>query len=270
MPVTDTFIEKDAQINEEIDRLRHASTQSLLTRKDVIIVASVSCIYGLGSPVDYERENIKLSVGDDMSKVTLMQRLVGIQYERTNADLNSGSFRALGNRVDIMPISETVMLQVEISAGKISHLQVVDPISMKLLKVVDFYYIFPAKHFISDIPTRERAAKTIEAELKEQLAYFDKEGKLLEAERIKRRTRYDVAMIREVGFCSGIENYSRHLSGKPPGAPPDTLLEYFPHDKYGVPQFLTVIDESHVTLPQLHGMYAGDQSRKNTLVEYGF
>jgi excinuclease ABC subunit B len=270
MPVTDTFIEKDAQINEEIDRLRHASTQSLLTRKDVIIVASVSCIYGLGSPVDYERENIKLSVGDSLSKVTLMQRLVGIQYERTNADLNSGSFRALGNRVDIMPISETVMLQVEISAGKISHLQIVDPISMKLLKVVDFYYIFPAKHFISDVPTRERAAKTIEAELKEQLAYFDKEGKLLEAERIKRRTRYDVAMIREVGFCSGIENYSRHLSGKPPGAPPDTLLEYFPHDKYGVPQFLTVIDESHVTLPQLHGMYAGDQSRKNTLVEYGF
>lgn len=270
MPITDTFIEKDAQINEEIDRLRHASTQSLLTRKDVIIVASVSCIYGLGSPADYERENIKLTVGDSLSKVTLMQRLVGIQYERTNADLTSGSFRAVGNRVDIMPISETVMLQVEIAGGKISHLQVVDPVSMKVLKEVDHYYIFPAKHFISDIPTRERAAKTIEAELKEQLAYFEKEGKILEAERLKRRTRYDVAMIREVGFCSGIENYSRHLSGKAPGEPPDTLLAYFPHDKYGVPEFLTVIDESHVTLPQLHGMYAGDQSRKNTLVEYGF
>ncbi|MDB5260162.1 MAG: UvrB, excinuclease subunit excinuclease subunit [Candidatus Nomurabacteria bacterium] len=270
MPVTDTFIEKDAQINEEIDRLRHASTQSLLTRKDVIIVASVSCIYGLGSPADYQRENIKLSIGDDFSKVSLMQRLVGIQYNRTNADLTSGTFRAIGNRLDIMPISETIMLQVEISGGKVSHLQLVDPVSMRLIKVVDYYYIFPAKHFISDIPTRERAVKTIEAELKERLIELDKDGKILEAERLKRRTRYDVAMIKEVGFCQGIENYSRHLSGKKPGDPPDTLLEYFPHNKQGIPEFLTVIDESHVTLPQLHGMYAGDQSRKNTLVEYGF
>lgn len=270
MPVTDTYIEKDAQINEEIDRLRHASTQALLTRKDVIIVASVSCIYGLGSPKDYERENIKLSVGEAATKIGLMQRFVGIQYERTNADLTPGTFRALGNRIDIMPISETVMLQIELSGGKISHLQIVDPVSMKLLKVVDFYFIFPAKHFISDIPTRERAVQTIEAELKERLAEFEKEGKVLEPERLKRRTRYDVAMIREVGFCQGIENYSRHLSGKLPGVAPDTLLEYFPHDKNGKPEFLTVIDESHVTLPQLHGMYAGDQSRKNTLVEYGF
>ncbi len=270
MPVTDTYIEKDAQINEEIDRLRHASTQALLTRKDTIIVASVSCIYGLGSPKDYERENIKLSVGESASKVSLMQRFVGVQYERTNADLSPGTFRALGNRIDIMPISETVMLQIEISAGKISHMQIVDPVSMKLLKVVEDYFIFPAKHFISDVPTRERAVKTIEAELKSRLKEFDKEGKILEAERIKRRTRYDVAMIKEVGFCQGIENYSRHLSRKEPGVAPDTLLEYFPHDKNGVPEFLTIIDESHVTLPQLHGMYAGDQSRKNTLVEYGF
>lgn len=270
MPVTDTYIEKDAQINEEIDRLRHASTQALLTRKDVIIVASVSCIYGLGSPKDYERENIKLSVGDSASKVELMRRFVGVQYERTNADLSPGTFRALGNRIDIMPISETIMLQLEITGGKISHMQIVDPVSMKLLKVVDNYFIFPAKHFISDVPTRERAVKTIEAELKLRLAEFDKEGKILEAERIKRRTRYDVAMIKEVGFCQGIENYSRHLSGKEVGVAPDTLLEYFPHNKNGEAEFLTIIDESHVTLPQLHGMYAGDQSRKNTLVEYGF
>ena len=270
MPVTDTYIEKDAQINEEIDRLRHASTQALLTRRDTIIVASVSCIYGLGSPKDYERENIKLSVGDSASKITLMERFVGIQYERTNADLSPGTFRALGNRIDIMPISETVMLQIEIAGGKITHLQVVDPVSMRLLKVVEDYFIFPAKHFISDIPTRERAVQTIEAELKERLAEFDKEGKILEAERLKRRTRYDVAMIREVGFCQGIENYSRHLSGKAPGVAPDTLLEYFPRKEDGTPDFLTVIDESHVTLPQLHGMYAGDQSRKSTLVEYGF
>jgi excinuclease ABC subunit B len=270
MPVTDTYIEKDAQINEEIDRLRHASTQALLTRKDTIIVASVSCIYGLGSPKDYERENLKLSVGDIASKIDLMQKFVAIYYERTNADLSPGTFRALGNRIDIMPISETVMLQIEIASGKIIHLQIVDPVSMKVLKVVNDYFIFPAKHFISDVPTRERAVMTIEQELKDRLAEFDKEGKILEAERLKRRTRYDVAMIREVGFCQGIENYSRHLSGKSPGIAPDTLLEYFPHDKDGNPEFLTVIDESHVTLPQLHGMYAGDQSRKQTLVEYGF
>ncbi len=270
MPVTDTYIEKDAQINEEIDRLRHASTQALLTRKDTIIVASVSCIYGLGSPKDYERENIKISVGDSASKINLMQRFVAIYYERTNADLNPGTFRAIGNRIDVMPISETVMLQIEISGGKVSHLQIVDPVSMKLMKVVDNYFIFPAKHFISDVPTRERAVQTIEAELKDRLEEFDKGGKILEAERLKRRTRYDVAMIKEVGFCQGVENYSRHLSGKAPGVAPDTLLEYFPHDENGIPEFLTIIDESHVTLPQLHGMYAGDQSRKNTLVEYGF
>lgn len=270
MPVTDTYIEKDAQINEEIDRLRHASTQAVLTRKDTIIVASVSCIYGLGSPKEYERENVRLSVGDPATKVDLMQRLVSIYYERTNADLSPGTFRAVGNRVDLMPISETVMIQVEFSAGKISHLTVIDPVSMKVLSMPADYFIFPAKHFISDVPTRERAIKTIQEELKEQLDHFEKEGKILEAERLRRRTNYDLAMIREVGFCQGIENYSRHLSGKKPGEAPDTLLEYFPHDKDGNPEFLTIIDESHVTLPQLHGMYAGDQSRKQTLVEYGF
>jgi excinuclease ABC subunit B len=267
---TNTYIEKETQINEEIDRLRHASTQALLTRRDVIIVASVSCIYGLGSPADYERENIKLRVGDPVTKVELMQRFVNIQYERTNADLSPGTFRAIGNRIDIMPISETVMLQIEIAGNKISSLIVTDPVSMRILKEVDTYFIFPAKHFISDIPTRERAVKTIEAELKERLAELEKDGKILEIERLKRRTRYDVAMIREMGFCQGIENYSRHLSGKAPGVAPDTLIEYFPRLPDGTQDFLTVIDESHVTLPQLHGMYAGDQSRKQTLVEYGF
>ncbi len=270
MPVTDTYIEKDAQINEEIDRLRHASTQALLTRKDTIIVASVSCIYGLGSPKDYERENIKFSLGDEYSKADIMQKLVGIYYERTNADLSPGTFRAIGNRIDVMPISETIMLQIEIESGKISHLIITDPISMKIIKEVDNYFVFPAKHFISDEDTRNRAIKTIEEELKERVKELEKDGKILEVERIKRRTKYDIAMIREVGFCQGIENYSRHLSGKSPGVAPDTLLEYFPHNKNGDPEFLTIIDESHVTLPQLHGMYAGDQSRKQTLVEYGF
>jgi excinuclease ABC subunit B len=270
MPATDTFIEKDAMINEEIDRLRHASTQALLTRKDVIIVASVSCIYGLGSPKEYERENIHLKIGEKYTKVDIMKRLVAIHYERTNADLSPGQFRAVGNRVDVMPVSETVMLSIDFSAGVISALAVIDPVSMKLLENVQDYFIFPAKHFISDEPTRNRAVKTIEAELKMQLKKFEDEGKLLEYERIKRRTTYDLAMIREIGFCSGIENYSRHLSGKTVGEPPDTLIAYFPHKKDGTPDFLTVIDESHVTLPQLHGMYAGDQSRKNTLVEFGF
>lgn len=270
MPATDTFIEKDAMINEEIDRLRHASTQALLTRKDVIIVASVSCIYGLGSPKEYERENIHLKIGEKYTKVDIMKRLVAIHYERTNADLSPGQFRAVGNRVDVMPVSETVMLSIDFSAGAISSLAVIDPVSMKLLENVQDYFIFPAKHFISDEPTRDRAVKTIQAELKLQLKKFEEEGKLLEYERIKRRTTYDLAMIKEIGFCSGIENYSRHLSGKGAGESPDTLIAYFPHKKDGTPDFLTVIDESHVTLPQLHGMYAGDQSRKNTLVEFGF
>ncbi len=270
MPVTDTYIEKDAQINEEIDRLRHASTQALLTRKDVIICASVSCIYGLGSPANYEKENLKLSVGNSMNKAELMTKLVAIHYERTNADLSPGQFRAIGNRIDVMPISETVMLQIEFIDNKISYMVVVDPVSMKIIKETDFYYIFPAKHFISDELMREKAVKKIEDELKTQLAKFDKEGKLLESERLKRRTTYDLAMIREVGYCQGIENYSRHMAGKEEGEPPETLLSYFPHDKNGKPEFLLVIDESHMTLSQLHGMYGGDQSRKGTLVEFGF
>ena len=274
MPVTDTYIEKDASINEEIDRLRHASTQALLTRSDVIICASVSCIYGLGSPEQYEKENIRLAVGDVTNKVELMQKLINIHYERTNADLTPGTFRSVGNRLDLMPISETVMIQVEFAGGAISKLTVTDPVSMREMLVADEYFIFPAKHFISDELTRERAVKDIEKELADRLVELDVDKKIIESERLKRRTRYDLAMIKEVGFCQGIENYSRHLSGKNAGDPPETLMSYFPHsiNKKGekVPEFLLVVDESHVTVPQIRAMYNGDQARKQTLVDFGF
>ncbi|OGI95490.1 excinuclease ABC subunit B [Candidatus Nomurabacteria bacterium RIFCSPLOWO2_01_FULL_42_17] len=280
MPASDTYIEKDASINKEIDMLRHASTQALLTRPDVIIVASVSCIYGLGSPEEYEKVNLKLEVGERMDRMTLMKSLIAIHFERTNADLTPGSFRSLGSRVEFMPVSESIMYQIEFSDGKIAKIIKVDPISSKIIKEVKpakgraGIFIFPAKHFITEDVKKKRALVNIKKELEAQLKKFNKEGKLLEAERIKRRTNYDLAMIREVGYCNGIENYSRHLSGKSEGEPPETLLSYFPSARRsrseGGPGFLTIIDESHVTLPQLQGMYAGDASRKNTLVEYGF
>jgi excinuclease ABC subunit B len=276
MPVSDTYIEKDAQINKEIDRLRHATTQALLTRRDVIIVASVSCIYGLGSPEEYEKVNLKLNVGMKMDKMTLMKRLIEIHFERTNADLNPGQFRSIGSRVEIMPISETLMYQVELEGKNISRISKIDPVSSQIIKQESDIFIFPAKHFITEETKKKKAIKEIKKELDIQLKKFEKEGKPLEAERIKRRTNYDLAMIKEVGYCNGIENYSRHLSGKKEGEPPETLLSYFPHKKIEsnlqsfLPDFLTIIDESHVTLPQLQGMYAGDASRKNTLVEYGF
>jgi excinuclease ABC subunit B len=270
MPTTDTFIEKDAQINEEIDRLRHASTQSLLTRNDVIIVASVSCIYGLGSPKEYESTNMRISVGDKIPRLEIMQRLIAIQFERTNADLKPGSFRSIGSKVDIMPVSETFMYQVQLSGDTVETILKIDPVSAKIMGEEKNIFIFPAKHFITNDEKKDTALKLIKAELAAQLKHFEKEGKLLEAERIKRRTNYDIAMIREMGYCSGIENYSRHLSGKKAGEPPETLLSYFPHAKDGTPEFITFIDESHVTLPQLHGMFAGDASRKGTLVDFGF
>lgn len=270
MPITDTYIEKDAQINEEIDRLRHASTQSLLTRSDVIICASVSCIYGLGSPKQYEKENKILQVGAKVEKLSLIKDFVSIHYERTNADLSPGTFRAIGSRIDIMSVGETEMLQIYIEGGIIKEMIVTDPVSMSEIKNVKEYFIFPAKHFISDKKMLTGAIKNIKKELEKQVKVFEKEGKVIETERIKRRTTYDIAMIKEVGYCSGIENYSRHLSGKNEGEPPETLLSYFPHNKNGDSEFLTIIDESHVTLPQLRAMYAGDQARKQTLVEYGF
>jgi excinuclease ABC subunit B len=277
MPASDTYIEKDASINKEIDMLRHASTQALLTRPDVIIVASVSCIYGLGSPEEYEKVNLKLEIGMKLDRMTLMKRLIGIHFERTNADLAPGTFRSIGSRVEFMPVSESMMYQIEFSGSKIGKITKIDPISSKIIKQParnatqsvaggeDSIFIFPAKHFITEDVKKKRALIEIKKELNLQLKKFEKEKKLLEAERIKRRTNYDLAMIKEVGYCNGIENYSRHLSGKKEGEPPETLLSYFP--KTG---FLTIIDESHVTLPQLNGMYAGDASRKNTLVEYGF
>ena len=285
MPASDTYIEKDAQINKEIDRLRHATTQALLTRRDVIIVASVSCIYGLGSPDEYEKVNLKLEVGMKMDRFNLIKSLIKIHFERTNADLQPGSFRSIGSRVEFMPVSETFMYQVEISAGTISKIMKVDPVSSSILKEERNLFIFPTKHFITEESRLKVALGAIRQELREQLKKFAKEGKFLEAERLKRRTRYDLAMMKEVGYCNGIENYSRHLSGKPEGKPPDTLLSYFPKmspmsdlgdfplsPTWGTesPDFLTIIDESHVTLPQLRGMYAGDASRKSTLVEYGF
>jgi excinuclease ABC subunit B len=270
MPVTDTYIEKEAQINEEIERLRHASTQALLTRSDVIVVASVSCIYGLGSPIEYEKVNLKIAKRDKISRTDFIRKLVNIHFERTNADLTPGTFRALGNAIEIMPVSEKVVYRIEISGSEIDTIQKIDSVSRTILKDIDVFYLFPAKHFITAPSELERAMKEIKRELDIQLKKFDKEGKLLEAERLKRRTSYDLAMIREIGYCSGIENYSRHFAGKREGEAPDTLLSYFPHKSDGTPDFLTIIDESHVSIPQIGAMYNGDQARKQTLVEHGF
>ncbi len=270
MPHTDTYIEKESQINEEIERLRHASTQALLTRKDVIIVASVSCIYGLGSPEQYEKVNLKIVGGEKLSRNELVRKLVQIHFERTTADLKPGLFRALGNSVEMMPVNEKVLYRFDFDGDTISRIAQIDAITRELIKEQPNVFIFPAKHFITEEAQQKRAIETIKKELDEQLKKFQKEKKVLEADRIKRRTSYDLAMIREVGYCSGIENYSRHFSGKPEGEAPDTLLSYFPHKEDGSADFLTIIDESHVTVPQIGGMYAGDASRKNTLVEYGF
>jgi excinuclease ABC subunit B len=270
LPTTDTYIEKDAQINEEIDRLRHASTQALLSRRDVIIVASVSCIYGLGSPDEYLKVNLKLAVGDMLSRNDLIRRLVNIHFDRTNADLLPGTFRGIGNTIEIMPTGELVVYQLTFSGSTIELIQKIDPISRSIISEEQTVFLFPAKHFITSEEDRKRAVKDIGDELKVRLKEFDKAGKLLEAERLKRRTKYDLTMIEEVGYCNGIENYSRHFSGKQAGEPPETLLSYFPHKADGTPDFLTIIDESHVTVPQIRGMFAGDQARKNNLIEYGF
>lgn len=267
---SDTYIEKDAQINDEINRLRHASTQSLLSRDDVIIVASVSCIYGLGSPQEYLKKNLLLSTEDRMSKSDLMRRLVEIHFERTNADLVPGSFRSVGNTVELMPTNEKSIYRVEFALGSVDQLMVVDAVSGTLLEEVQQLLVFPAKHFLTDGEKKDQALQKIKAELDERLAYFTEHDMHLEYDRLKRRTEYDLAMIKEVGYCSGIENYSRHLSGREAGETPDTLLSYFPYDKDGNPEFLTIIDESHVTLPQLKGMYKADASRKQNLVDHGF
>ena len=264
IPVTDTYIEKEAMINEEIDRLRHASTQALLTRKDVIIVASVSCIYGLGSPAEYEKVNLKIEKGAEMNRADLIRKFIGIHFERNNTDLKPGEFRAVGNALEIMPVNEKLIYRIDFLENKIKSIYKIDAITRRLISEEKLFYLFPAKHFITNEEEKNRAIKTIKAELDIQLKILARDGKNLEAERLKRRTGYDLSLIKEVGYCNGIENYSRHFSGKAHGEPPDTLLSYFPKD------FLTIIDESHVTIPQLNGMFAGDASRKKNLIDHGF
>jgi len=264
LPSSDTYIEKEAMINQEIDRLRHSATQSLLTRRDVIIVSSVSCIYGLGAPEAYRQTYLQLKVGETMSRAESLRLLVQMQFERTTADLKRGSFRARGDVLEIMPAHDEVIVRMDMPGGKIDAITIIDPVTRKTKEKRQDYWIFPAKHFITPPDERERAISAIREELKERLEVFAKEGKLLEAERLERKVNFDMAMLREVGYCHGIENYSRHLSGREAGAPPDTLLAYFPKD------LLVMIDESHVTISQVQAMSNGDAVRKKTLIDYGF
>lgn len=270
VPITDTFIEKEAMVNEDIERLRHAATQALLTRKDVIVVASVSCIYGLGSPIEYEKENLKLSKGETMTRATFTRKLIAMYFERVAGDLTPGTFRALGAKVEVMPANERVIYRLDLAGGKIAKIEEIDATTREIHGKHDAIFLFPAKHYVTPKDVIEAALADIEQELAERLKVLDKSGKILEAERLKRRTRQDISMIREFGFCNGIENYSRHFDRRKPGEPPYTLLSYFPKKKDGSPDFLTVIDESHVSVPQIGGMYAGDRARKDTLVEHGF
>lgn len=272
---SDTYIEKEAMINAEIDRLRHAATQALLTRKDVIIVASVSAIYGLGSPAEYEKVHVKIERSAAEDRGALIRKLIGIYFERTNADLNPGQLRAIGNALEFMPVNERAIYRVGFDGGRVASLDKLDPVSRARTGEPSSMFVFPAKHFITSEDERQRAIEDIKLELDEQLAKFKREGTPLEAERLKRRTLHDLALIRELGYTTGIENYSRHFDGRNAGEPPYTLLSYFPRKKTRTsdvltPDFLTIIDESHVTVPQIGGMYAGDRSRKDTLIEYGF
>ncbi len=265
LPHTDTYIEKEAMINEEIDRLRHACTQALLTRRDVIIVASVSCIYGLGSPKEYEKIVLHLEKGQPISRRELLKQLIEMHFERTTSDLKRGSFRLTGPVFEVMPVNEQMIYRLEISE-KIENMELVEPVTRKVKKVLSDMWLFPAKHYIASDEMTKRAFESIKQELKERLAELEKSGKILEAERLRRRVSYDLEMIKNIGYCSGIENYSRHFDGRSPGEPSFTLLNYFKTNG----KFLTVIDESHVTVPQIRGMYFGDKSRKDMLVEHGF
>ncbi|MEK7574564.1 MAG: excinuclease ABC subunit UvrB [Patescibacteria group bacterium] len=269
LPVTDTYIEKEAVINEEIDRLRHLATSALMKRKDVIVVASVSCIYNLGVPLNYFASAIHLETQKIITRNDLARQLIKIHFQRTNADLKRGFFRMRGDIFELIPASGEFIYQIEIKDQKIERLSAIDPISRKIKYRLKELVIFPLKHFISTEPEREKAIKEIEKELEERVAFFEKEKLLLEAERLRRKTKNDITMIKTLGYCHSIENYSRHLSGKLAGQPPETLLSYFPY-KNGQPDFLTIIDESHVSVPQVRGMYEGDKARKSTLIEYGF
>ncbi len=264
VPSTDTYIEKDSQINDEIDKLRHSATASLAERKDVIIVASVSCIYGLGSPFDYENQMLSLRPGMEKSRKDILRKLVDIQYNRNDLAFERGSFRARGDVIDIYPSGSESAVRIELFGDEIETIKEINPVTGEITGKRDHIAIYPASHYVTSPEKMEDALKTIDAELEERITWFKDRGKLLEAQRIEQRTRYDLEMLREVGTCKGIENYSRHLNGLPAGTRPYTLIDYFPED------FLIMIDESHVMLPQLRAMYEGDRSRKSSLVEYGF
>ena len=265
IPSTDTYIEKDSSINDEIDKLRHSATAALFERRDVIIVASVSCIYGLGDPEDYTDLMISLRPGMIRDRDEIIRKLVDIQYNRNQFDFKRGTFRAMGDVLDIFPPSSSnTALRVEFFGDEIERITEIDVLTGEVKGLRSHIAVFPASHFSTKREKMERAIKTIEAELEERIKYFEDNGKLVEAQRIEQRTRYDIEMMREIGFCQGIENYSRHISGREPGSAPYTLIDYFPED------FLLVIDESHVTVPQIGAMYQGDRSRKESLVEYGF
>ncbi len=274
LPITDTYIEKEAMINEEIDKLRHKATSALLTRKDVIIVASVSCIYNLGLPTNYLTNAIYLETGKPITRGDLIRQLVKIQYTRTQGALKRGNFRVRGDVLEIIPPNSENIVWIEIKEQKINQIMTLDPLSRKIKDKKQDVLIFPVKHFISSGPQIEQAINNIKKELSERLTYFKRKKLFVEAERLERRTLYDIEMLRTIGYCYGIENYSRHLSGKLAGEPPDTLLSYFASaagvDKNSLPNFLTIIDESHITIPQLEGMYWGDKSRKESLIEYGW
>jgi excinuclease ABC subunit B len=264
IPSSDTYIEKDSSINDEIDRLRHSATAALLTRRDTIVVASVSCIYGMGDPEEYRGQLLELHVGVDYDQRSILRRLVDLQYDRNDMTLGRGNFRVRGDTVEIHPAYEENVLRVEMFGDTVDRITLIDPVTGETLNELSEVIVFPATHYVAGDDRMRRAVLGIEKELQEQLAKFEKQGKLLEAQRLRMRTQYDLEMIQEMGYCNGIENYSMHIDGRQPGEPPFTLLDYFPND------YVLIIDESHVAVPQLHAQYAGDRSRKDTLVEHGF
>ncbi len=264
LPQTDTFIEKDSSVNDEVERLRHSATNSLLTRRDVIVVATVSCIYGLGTPQEYVDRMVQLKVGDEVERNTLLRRFVDIQYKRNDMAFERGTFRVRGDTIEIIPMYEELALRIEMFGDVIERMSTLHPLTGEIIRDETQMYVFPATHYAAGPATIKRAIQEIEQELAIQLELFEKQGKLLEAQRLRMRTTFDIEMMEQLGFCSGIENYSRHLDGRAAGSAPNCLLDYFPED------FLLVIDESHVTVPQIGAMYEGDASRKRTLVEHGF
>ena len=264
IPQTDTYIEKDSSINDEVERLRHSATNSLLTRRDVIVVASVSCIYGLGTPQEYVDRMVRLKVGTEVDRDSLLRQFVDIQYTRNDLAFTRGTFRVRGDTIEIFPVYEQLAVRIEMFGDEIERLMTLHPLTGEVITEDEELYVFPATHYVAGPERMEKAITGIELELADRLAELERQGKLLEAQRLRMRTTYDIEMMRQVGFCSGIENYSRHIDGRAPGSAPHCLIDYFPED------FLLVIDESHVTVPQIGGMYEGDMSRKRTLVDHGF